>query len=401
MATENNKIEFAPKKSNHNILLVYTKRLSSSSNSLTTKPSAINTSPSIASTILMLDPDTKNYIDLSGLDDSKSIVNIYAIYDTTCSPTDVSEKVVSTAAGIINDDLADKESSSDFSHNLCDVLSSTQITLPVSSKKTYFYDFASVPIMFNFSGCKSSQLDINALGEETDIADYEDGILMCKEQAESTSADKLIDELIYNMKYKERGVIVNGTRLYSFYSNKKNKYNRANAKSKSLPVIVVNSSLIDVDIRGDIKNQIKCTVGKEKYIFSFDQNGIGADKTAREINSILENKGAVSKRVKFLDFFARLTISSLQKEEDQTSSSPFLSNRLKGLYNSTIAGASGITKEININAFVNPEPVNFANISFRSPNNKTIKVYGTEKNVYDMCKLQAKHTADAFLKVFN
>lgn len=401
MATENNKIEFAPKKSCHNILVIYTKRLSSSAGSFSTKPSYVSSSSSSASTIIMLDPDINNAIDLSNLEDSKSVVNIYSIYDPACSPIDVSEKIVSTAAGIINDDLADKEPNSDFNYNLCDMISSTQIIPPVSSKKVNLYDFTNVPIMFNMSNCKLAQIDVWAIGEEADIIDYESDILKCKEQADSNASDNLASELMYNMKSKEKGVIVNGSRLYAFYSNKKNKYNRANVKSKSLPIFAINSSSLEVDIRSDFKNNFKCTLGKEKYVFSFDQAGIGSDKTAREVNSIIENKSPVPKNVRFLDFLSRLVIYSLQQEEEQSASSPFLSNSLKGLYNSTVAGASGITKEMTINSLVNPEPVSFSNISLRSPNNKPIKVYGTEKNIYDMCKAQAKHTTNAFVRVFN
>lgn len=400
MATENNKIEFAQKKIHHNILIIYTKKTTINSN-LSTKPSIINPNSPNASMILILDPDVKNLVDLSGLDDSKSTVNIYSIYDTSCSPIDVSEKIVATASGIMNDDLVDKEESSDSSQNLFDSMSNTSIIAPSSAKKLNFYDFSSVPTLFITSGSKSIQIDVNAIGEDSTIKEHEQNLLLCKEQSETSAINKLVSDLMFNMKSKEKGIIVHGTRLYLFYSNKKSKNNRSNVKSRTLPIILFNHVLSDVDLKVDGGNFIKFTIGKEKYIFAYDTKGIGFDKTAREINSIISSKNTVDNQTKALDFLSRLAISSLQKEEEQNSVSPFSSNTLKGLYNSTIAGASGTTRSMDINNLINPEQVNFTNISFRSQSYKPVKVYGLENSIYDLYKSQIRSTANSFLKILS
>lgn len=102
-----------------------------------------------------------------------------------------------------------------------------------------------------------------------------------------------------------------------------------------------------------------------------------------------------------MDFLSRLAISSLQKEEEQNSVSPFSSNILKGLYNSTIAGASGTTRSMDINNSINPEQVNFTNISFRSQSYKPVKVYGLENSIYDLYKSQIRSIANSFLKILS
>lgn len=121
------------KKIHHNILIIYTKK-TTINNNLSTKPSIINPNSPNASMILILDPDVKNLVDLSGLDDTKATVNIYSIYDTSCSPIDVSEKIVATASEIMNDDLVDQEESFDTSQNLFDSMSNTSIIAPSSAK---------------------------------------------------------------------------------------------------------------------------------------------------------------------------------------------------------------------------------------------------------------------------
>lgn len=398
MSTENNKIEFAPKKLQHNILILYTKKASFSGD-LSTKSSIINSSSSSASLIITLDPDIKNSLDLSGLDDIRTTVNIYSIYDPSCSPIDVSERIISTASGVMNDDLGDKDDIDNFTSNLFDSVASTSIIAPTSAKKVNFNDLANVPTLFVTSNSKAIQLDVNAIGEDSSIDDYETNLLLCKEQAESQLISNLISELMFNMKTKEKGVIINGTRFYMFYSNKKGKSNKSNVKSKNLPIIAFNSALTDVDLKVETGNAIKFTIGKDRYTFSYDTKGIGFDRTAREINNAILFKNQISKKVKALDFLSRLAISSLQKEEEQTSTPPFSSNMLKGIYNSTIAGASGTTKSMEINNFISPDQVNFSNISFRTQANKSVKVYGVEKSIYDIYKSQVRNTANAFLKI--
>lgn len=399
MAVEINKLEFAPKKTTHNILVIYTKK-EASNFSRTTKSPSNDPYASYASAILLLDPESRNLVDLSGLDDPRAVVNIYIMNDPQNNPFDVSEKILHTSASMINSE-SDRDSNNSFGKSLCENLSNTLINTPTSSKKVNIVDCANMPTLFNASGSKSLQLDVTSVSEEDSIVDHEKNINLCKEQAESTNVEALVRNLWSNIKSKENGIIVNSTKLYSFHSDRKNKSNKAKVKSANLPVIVLNNTMQDVDVRSNNGNSFKLSIYKDKCSFSFDQKSISSDMSAREINSFLDRKDNTPKLTKVLDVLARNTIFSLQQEEKSNNSSTVVSNNLVNFYNSLVAGASGFTRNIATVNNNNSDKFNLNSISSRSKDMNKIKVLGMERSVYDMYKSQIKNTAEEVFKIFN